>query len=139
MGTRILEADKDHAAFIAWVSLAAARSHLPRGFWDFFLDASDAECLRYLEVLAGSSRPHPFHYSTFLVAEVDGRPAAALCGFFEEEHGFREFGGVMAEVDGTLGRPPERARLRLAVMDDFMSVSPWRPHRPWIGQYKATV
>ncbi len=139
MGTRILEADKDHAAFIAWVSLAAARSHLPRGFWDFFLDANDAECLRYLEVLAGSSRPHPFHYSTFLVAEVDGRPAAALCGFFEEEHGFREFGGVMAEVDETLGRPPEAARVGMARMADFMSVTPEHPPRAWIVENVATL
>src|SRR5262245_46386324 len=102
MSIRILDATKDHAKFLAWVSLAAARSHLPRGFWDFFLDGGDSVCLPFLEVLVGTSRPHPFHWSTFIVAEVDGRPAAGMCGYFDEEAGYSEFGPVMAEVDEKL-------------------------------------
>jgi ribosomal protein S18 acetylase RimI-like enzyme len=139
MTTRIAGATKDHAAFVAWVSLAAARSHLPRGFWDFYLELSDREILQYLETLAQTSRSHPFHHSAFIVAEVDGRPAAALCGFFEDESGFREFGPVLAEVDAALGRAPDAGQRGMARMGAFMSVVPeHRPHA-WIVENVATL
>ncbi|MFI5317676.1 MAG: GNAT family N-acetyltransferase [Myxococcota bacterium] len=139
MTTRIAEANKDHAEFLAWVCLAAARSHLPRGFWDFFLDESEERILSYLAALAVSSRPHPFHYSAFFVAEVDGRPAAALCGFTDEENGFEELGAVLAEADESAGRPPQAAQLGMARMGAFMAVVPQHPPRAWIVENVATL
>lgn len=139
MSARITPATKHHAAFVAWVSLAAARSHLPRGFWDFYLDRGDREILHYLELLAQTAATHPFHHSAFLVAEVDGRPAAGLCGFFEEENGFREFGRVLAEVDAAVSRPPEAGRAGMARMGAFMSVVPEHRPRAWIVENVATL
>jgi ribosomal protein S18 acetylase RimI-like enzyme len=136
---RIVEATKEHARFLAWVSLAAARSHLPRGFWDFFIGPDERECLRYLTALAATEKPHPFHHSVFLVAEVDGRPASAMCGFFEEETGFALLGGVMPEVDRALGRPPEAAQEGIARLGPFMSVTPEHPPRAWIVENVATL
>ena len=69
MTTRIVDAGKEHVEFLAWVSLAAARSHLPRGFWDFFIP-DERERAVYMAQLAATDPPHPFHYSRFLVAEV---------------------------------------------------------------------
>ncbi len=83
----IVEATPAHAPFIAWVTLTAFRSHLERGFWDFMLDGDEAYKLRYLGALATTEQLHWAHYSTFIVAEVDGRPASALCGYIEEELG----------------------------------------------------
>ena len=136
---RIVDATKDHAPFIAWVSLAAARSHLPRGFWDFFIGPDERECLRYLTALAATEKPHPFHHSVFLVAEVDGRPAAAMCGFTEEETGFALLGGVMPEVDRVLGRPPEAAAEGMARLGPFMTVTPEHPPHAWIVENVATL
>ena len=138
MATRIVAATKDHAEFIAWVSIAAARSHLPRGFWDFYIP-DERECTRYLTCLAATTTPHPFHHSVFLVAEVDGRPAAALCGFFEEENGFAQLGPVMAEVDRALGRPQEAAQEGMARLGPFMTVTPEHAPRAWIVENVATL
>jgi len=80
MTPQIVDGTPAHARFVAWVALEAARSHLPRGFWDFYLEGGDAVCLRYLEALASSARPHLFHSSAYLIAEVDGRPVGA-CWF----------------------------------------------------------
>ena len=85
MGTSIVKARHDHASFIAWVMLTAFRSHGTRGLWDIFLDADESQCLRYLEALTTSPTPHWAHFSSFLVAEVDGTPGAALSGYFEED------------------------------------------------------
>ena len=138
MTTRIIDATKDHAEFIAWVSLAAARSHLPRGFWDFFIP-DERERMTYLTRLAATTTPHPFHHSMFLVAEVDGRPAAGMCGFFEEENGFAVLGSVMPEVDRALGRPPEAGQEGMARLGPFMTVTPEHPPRAWIVENVATL
>src|SRR3989304_1760285 len=103
---KIVEATREHVPFVAWVMLAAGRSHLPLGFYDFLAGGDEANALRYLETLA-TTDVRPFgHYSTFLVAEVDGVPAAGMCGYFDEEHG-PQFQLGMAEADEKLGRTPE--------------------------------
>jgi ribosomal protein S18 acetylase RimI-like enzyme len=139
MSIRIVDGTRSHAALIAWVCLAAARSHLPRGFWDYYLDADDGECLKYLEALVTSTRPHLFHYSAFVVAEVSGRPAAALCGYFEEELGFQVLGAVMPEVERELGRTPELAQQGMGRMGPFLSLTPEHPPRAWIVENAATL
>lgn len=136
---RIVEATKEHAPFIAWVALAAARSHLPRGFWDFFIGPDERACLRYVTALASTEKPHPFHYSVFLVAEVDGRPAAGMCGFTDEETGFALLGGIMPELDRALGRPPEAAQEGMARLGPFMTVTPEHPPCTWIVENVATL
>ena len=83
---RIVDARGEHAPFIAWVILTAFRSHLEKGFWDFMRPGTDGEILRYLEALTTSKAPHWTHLPLFIVAEVDGEPAAALSGYFGEAH-----------------------------------------------------
>ena len=83
----IVAARPEHARFVAWVMLTAARSHLPRGMWDFMAGPDEPRTLRFLEALASTPEPHWAHHSLFLVAEVGGQPASALCGYFDEEHG----------------------------------------------------
>lgn len=138
MTPRIVDATKDYVEFIAWVSVEAARSHLPRGFWDFFIPDA-RERMSYLVRLAATSTAHPFHHSQFLVAEVDGRPAAALCAFFEEENGFGVLGSVMPEVDRAMGRPPEAAAEGMARLGPFMTVTPEHPPGVWIVENVATL
>ena len=81
----IVPAQPEHAPFIAWVMLTAARSHLERGSWDMMTGADEARTLRFLEALAATPGAHWMHHSLFLVAEVAGQPAAALAGYFDEE------------------------------------------------------
>jgi translation initiation factor 4G len=139
MSTRVIPAGPRHASFLAWASLAAARSHLPRGFWDFFIDGEEGDRLRYLETLATTAKAHLFHFSTFLIAEVDGRPAAALCGYFEEELGVAAFTAVADEVDARLGRTPADAKAGLARAAAFFAVAPEHTPRAWIIENVATL
>ena len=100
---RIVDARKDHIPFLAWVVLTAFRSHLERGMWDFFVDASEAETLRFLETLAGTETRTWEHYSNFIVAEYEGKPVAALCGYFEAERGGPVFEQGVQEACEELG------------------------------------
>ena len=57
-GVRIVEATRGHIPFVAWVVMAANRSHLPKGMWDFSIGGTEEEVLRYLEVLADTEQAH---------------------------------------------------------------------------------
>jgi hypothetical protein len=104
---RIVETRPEHVPFVAWVELAAARSHLPRGAWDLYIDGTEAETLRFLEALVSTETWHWGHYRNFIVAEVDGTPAAALSGYFEAECGGPALTAGIAEANRKLGRSDE--------------------------------
>lgn len=87
MDTQIRPATSDDVDFIAWVMLTAARSHLERGFWDITLNRKQDDCLPFLRELARTETSSWGHYSRFIVAELDGQPAAALCGYDPVEAG----------------------------------------------------
>jgi ribosomal protein S18 acetylase RimI-like enzyme len=134
----IVEARAGHAPFIAWVVLTAFRSHLEHGLWDFFIDDDEPACLRYLETLATTDTPHWAHYSGFLVAEVDGRPAAALCGYFDEERGMPALQKAALEADERLGRTREESRAGFQRIAPILHVMPDHEPGAWIVENVAT-
>jgi translation initiation factor 4G len=135
----IVEATPAHAPFIAWVTLTAFRSHLERGFWDFMLDGDEAYKLRYLEALATTEQLHWVHYSTFIVAEVDGRPASALCGYFEEELGGPTLRLAGMEANTKTGRTEEEGAAGFERAKSIMNVLPEHPRGAWIVENVATL
>ncbi len=90
LDVRIIDAREEHVPFIAWVQLTAFRSHLPKGMWDFFVGGSEEDALRFLEAFATTGTKHWGSYQGFIIAEVDGTPAAALTGYFSAESSFEE-------------------------------------------------
>jgi hypothetical protein len=85
---KIRPAQREDAAFLAWVILTAGRAHVQRGIWDVILGGTDEEHLSFLQILAGTGIPHMCHYSCYILAEVDRRPAAALGGYDPEILGY---------------------------------------------------
>jgi GNAT superfamily N-acetyltransferase len=69
----------DDAEFIARTILLAQRGPRPLGWFDFALDRPEPDVLAFLERLAVSRQTSWCHVSQFLVAEIDGERAAALC------------------------------------------------------------
>lgn len=67
------------AGFIARTILLAQRGPRPLGWIDFALDRPEPEVLAFLEQLAVARQVSWYHVSQFLVAEIDGVRAAALC------------------------------------------------------------
>jgi ribosomal protein S18 acetylase RimI-like enzyme len=133
---KIVDARPEHAPFIAWVTLAAFRSHLERGFWDFMLPETDAEILRYLEALTTSKAPHFVQLPLFIVAEVDGEPAAALSGYFDEEHGGMRLREGMAEAGEATGMVPGPEEIGRALT--VLHVAPEHVPGVWIVESVAT-
>jgi ribosomal protein S18 acetylase RimI-like enzyme len=75
----IRPARPDDAKFIARNILSSQRGPLPRGWFDIALGWPEAECLAFVERLATAQTISWWHVSQFVVAEVEGEPAASLC------------------------------------------------------------
>ena len=78
MTPTIRRADPKDADFIAWTILASQRGHLPRGWFDIALGWPEPQCLAFARWIALTPSRSWWHISQFLIAEVDGTPAAAL-------------------------------------------------------------
>ena len=102
MGHRIHRANSSDAEFLAWVTLSASRGDLARGLWDLIVGAGEAGCLDFLRRLVVAEPRSLYHYDSFLIAEVNGEQAAALCGF-ETRNAWEIVGQAMANVQRDLG------------------------------------
>ena len=69
----------DDASFIARNILASQRGPLSRGWFDIALGWDEPQCLAFVERLATAPTRSWWHVSQFIIAEVDGEPAASLC------------------------------------------------------------
>jgi ribosomal protein S18 acetylase RimI-like enzyme len=79
MAFTIRRARIDDAKFIARTILAAQRGHVPRGWFDIALDWPEPRRLAFVERIATAQTQSWWHVSQFILAEVEGEPAAALC------------------------------------------------------------
>src|ERR1700740_1535459 len=75
----------DDAAFIARTILMAQRGPRPSGWFDIALAQDEPEVLDFIARLAVARPRSWYHVSQFLIAEIDGRPAAALCAMPSRE------------------------------------------------------
>jgi len=74
-------AEERDVAFLVWVMVEAATSHLDRCVWDSLLGTRSEETRAVLASVATSSTPHWCHLDRFLVAEIDGEPVAAASSY----------------------------------------------------------
>jgi ribosomal protein S18 acetylase RimI-like enzyme len=103
MAVRIRRANSGDAEFLARVMFSAARSHLARGLWDLIIGADEAGCLDYLRRLAVAEPRSLYHYESFLLVEIAGESAAALCGFENHVDAWSIVADAMSNVQRDLG------------------------------------
>jgi ribosomal protein S18 acetylase RimI-like enzyme len=106
MSVKIRRGRADDADFLARVMMLASRGHMRRGVWDLIAGGSEENCLDYLRRLALAEPVSLCHYSSFIVAEHDGRAAAALCGFDPRAGGWQVLGDAMQNVQREVGWTP---------------------------------
>ena len=78
----VRNATREDAAFLAWVILAATRSHLTRGWFDIAFELPEPALLAVIRSLVLAQTPSLWHYTHFLVATAPGDiPVAGLSAF----------------------------------------------------------
>jgi GNAT superfamily N-acetyltransferase len=79
MTTLIRPAGPDDSDFIARNILASQRGPRSRGWFDIALGWPEPQCLAFVAQVATAATRSWWHVSQFMIAELDGEPAAALC------------------------------------------------------------
>src|ERR1700759_3940306 len=102
MATIIRPATPADGDFLGWASVMASRSQLKRGWFEIVLQRDDAFCFAFGKYLTLAKAVSWWHWSLFLVAEVDGVAASALCGFGDESV-YAASMGAMAEAGDKMG------------------------------------
>lgn len=136
MPTRVRLARADDVAFLAWVALAASRSHVPRGAWDLFIDGPDALCLDFLERVLRDDAATFCHWSNFLVAEVDGERAAGLSAY--DPARVAPFDPVAENALEAMGWRPEAVAAGNDRLAAFLTCVPDQDPEMWIVEWVAT-
>src|ERR1700730_2051683 len=103
MKTKIRSGRADDADFLARVMMLASRGHLSRRVWDLIDGGPEENSLDYLRRLALAEPVSLCHHSSFIVAEHDGKPAAALCGFDPRAGGWEVLADAMKKVQREKG------------------------------------
>lgn len=81
MTTKLRPATSDDAPFLGWACVMAARSQMPRGWFEIVLQRDEKFILEFAAKLTVTKAVSWWHWSLFQVAEVDGVIASAMCGF----------------------------------------------------------
>jgi ribosomal protein S18 acetylase RimI-like enzyme len=139
LDARIIDARPEYAKFIAWVVLEAHRSHLDRGLWDVLAAGPEQQTLHFLEALALSDVPHPAHYSTFMIASVDGRPAAALSGYLPEEFGPAGLAAALPSAARAAGMTRDDLMAGWSRAASILRCTPVRAPNAWVIENVATL
>ena len=106
MAAAIRHARQEDAGFLAWCILAAGRAHLERGWYDIALGLDEPARLEALTRLVQTRTPSWWRFDHWLVAEVDGAPAAGLAAFGSDAFATSE--SAMSEALSDLGWRPDR-------------------------------
>jgi GNAT superfamily N-acetyltransferase len=102
MTTLIRSAAPNDSGFIARNILTSQRGPRPRGWFDIALGRSEPQCLAFVAQVATAETRSWWHVSHFIIAEVDGEPAAALCALPATSTGVAARAAI-AEVAETTG------------------------------------
>jgi len=95
---KIRTAKVEDASFITWAILESSRAGKKKGIFDLIFSPS-GNVEKTLEALVVHDIKTVCHYSNFLIAEVDGKVAGALCGY----DGFRLSWESMSEALESMG------------------------------------
>jgi ribosomal protein S18 acetylase RimI-like enzyme len=141
MSTRIRRATEGDLDLLTWVMLAASRSHLDRGIWEYLNASGEAATLSFLRRLATTDTVHMFHWSLFLVAELDGEPGAAMCAYDSSTQGFdaalpEMMAATAAEHIDT--EDPDYGRRSGVMLSGFVMDDPGPPGPRWVIENVAT-
>lgn len=138
MPARLRWATLEDVPFLVEVVMLSSRSHVARGAWDLVFP-EEAPRERFLARLLGAATRCWCHWSNFLVAEVDGRPAAALAGYVEGDDGMAGDDEAIVEAARAVGIRDGEVAAGFERVGPFVACLPEKIGRPWVVEWVATL
>lgn len=138
MAARIRWATVEDVPFLVEIVMLASRSHVPRGAWDVAFP-EDAVRRPFLERLLAAPRLSWCHHRNFVIAEIDGSPAAALSGYVEGAPGMVSDDQAIVEAARGAGIADDQIAAGLERLAPFAECLPERIGTPWTVEWVATL
>ncbi len=123
-------ADAPEAARLMYL---AGKSHVERSIYELMFPGDMEELLRKLAALFTAETPSFYHYSHYLVCEVDGEVAGCLCGYNESRNGDALVRKALAEV----GIDRAEGKAMNARLQPFYRVFPGHYPDSWVVEHVA--
>ena len=131
----IRPARTEDAGFIAANILLSQRGHRSRGWFDIALAQPEQQVLDFIGKLAVARQRSWWHASQFIIAEVEGQPAAALCAMPVAGADDAAVAAIK-EVAGATGLSAREILRRGAYLDDCWVEA---ADGDWLIEHVATV
>jgi len=135
----IRNARESDAGFLAWVMITAARSHVERGYWDLAIPGTEERRLEIIGKLATAGLKSFCHFEGFLVAEVDGKTAAALTGYEPEKATDAVYIKALNEVLSNEGWSQKDLQDMINRIGPFLTCIPEFHKDAWIVEWVAAL
>jgi hypothetical protein len=82
MSIIVRKATLEDTVFIAQMLLKSTRADKQIGIFDLIFDKiDDVEILKFLEALVKTTTKHKYHYTNFLIAQIDDQKVGTLCTY----------------------------------------------------------
>jgi ribosomal protein S18 acetylase RimI-like enzyme len=105
---QIRQATPEDASFLAKAILISGRAHVKKGIWEVILGGTDEECEIFLHHISITKIPHLFHYSNYLIAEIDSiGPVGGLGGYDPRISGYHALQKAIPDVVKKINLPEQ--------------------------------
>jgi ribosomal protein S18 acetylase RimI-like enzyme len=135
----IRSARKEDTSFLARMILMAGRAHVEKGIWELILGGTEEESMAFLQAVATTTTPHLFHYSCYLIAEMNNNPVASLGGYDPQAMGYLALRQAIAEVITKRGLPHEAGDAIGERSERILACLPQEVKGAWVIDSVATL
>jgi GNAT superfamily N-acetyltransferase len=133
MESLIRPAAPGDATEVARLMYLAGKSHVKTSIYDLTFPGSMEERLSKLTALLTTQARSWYHYSHYLVSEVDGSVAGSLCGFNDREAG----GSLMQQAYIEIGTDRAEGKAMFERLQPFYRVNPVHYEDSWVVEHVA--
>lgn len=134
---RIVHATPDHSRFLAQAILSASRSQLNLGPFDIALGLETEDVLDLLEFMCLSDLVGNCHFSNFFVAEMSGKPVAALAAYDPGDSGLLPLGAPFTDAYSALGHDEKKLPFVLGSLEAVQRCMPPQQPGMWTVEWVA--
>jgi ribosomal protein S18 acetylase RimI-like enzyme len=131
LSSTIRPATVEDAHEVAQLMYIAGKSHVGTSIYDLMWTEGMEVRLRKLQELFTADTRSWYHYSYYLVSEVDGSVAGSLCGFNELEAGGPKLGQAFIEI----GTDRAEGKAMYERMRPFHRVNPRHYEDSWVIEH----
>lgn len=133
----IRKAEKSDADFVYWIMNTAGRSGMEKGFIDSIFPSDPQKNRDFIEEMMFSDIRSLFHYSNFIIAEIDGVPVGGMSGYYTPEVHSEHFRDCFVKVQEKFSLTNEEKTAMGERIGVYVGAFPGLLENSWVVEWVA--